>query len=273
MARLSGYRRLHPSVALVGSFSGLTFIGTLLLRLPVSSTGAPISFMDAFFTATSAVCVTGLTVVDTGARFSLFGQCVILTLIQTGALGIMTFAGFVVLALGRKISLQDRMVIQDSMHHSPKSELRSLVRYIVVFACGVETAGALLMWLRWRRGFPGSQALFLSIFHSISAFCNAGFSPFQDSLTALRGDISTNLVITALIIVGGLGFLVNMELRDKVRDVIHGRRTRPVTVHAKLVLSVTGCLLPIGMTALTEGDILVLVGTDEHIGDVAREVS
>jgi trk system potassium uptake protein TrkH len=247
MGRLSGYRHLHPSVVLVGSFGGMILLGTLLLSLPVSSAGAPITFLQAFFTATSAVCVTGLVVVDTGAGFSLFGQCVILLLIQAGGLGIMTFAVFVALALGRKISFQDRIVIQDSMHHSPTSELRKLVRYILMFAFGVEALGALLLWLRWRHALAGGQSVYFSIFHSISAFCNAGFSPFRNSLMTLRGDVVTNLVVTGLVIVGGLGFLVNMELRDKFLDALRGRRRSPVSVHTKLVLSVTGWLLLIGM--------------------------
>ncbi|MBI3932681.1 MAG: TrkH family potassium uptake protein [Acidobacteria bacterium] len=238
--------QLHPSAVLVASFGGAILAGAVLLSAPVSSTGMPVSFLDALFTATSATCVTGLTVVDTGTRFSLFGQWVILALIQAGGLGIMTFAVFVALALGRQISFQDRMVIQDSLHHSPTAELRKLVRYILVFTVTVEVAGALCLWVRWRSEFPAARALYLALFHAVSAFCNAGFSVFSDSLARYRGDVPVNLVVTALVVVGGLGFLVNMELRDQVALRIRGRRPPALSLHAKLVSTVTAWLLALG---------------------------
>ena len=112
--------------------------GTVLLSLPIAQAGEPVSLLDALFTAASAVCVTGLTVVDTGSRFSAAGQAVILALIQTGGLGLMTFAVFVGVVLGRKVAFTDRMVIQDSMHHTPKAGVRRLVRYVLTFTLAVE---------------------------------------------------------------------------------------------------------------------------------------
>ena len=116
--------------------------GTVLLSLPVAQAGAPVSPLDALFTSTSAVCVTGLTVVDTGTRFSPLGQAVVLALIQVGGLGLMTFAVFVGVLLGRKVAFTDRMVIQDSMHHTPMAGVRRLVRYVLAFTLAVEAAGA-----------------------------------------------------------------------------------------------------------------------------------
>ena len=243
-------RRFHPSVALVGGFAGAIVAGTVLLALPAASTSGRLPLLDALFTATSAVCVTGLTVVDTGTRFTPFGQAVILALIQLGGLGIMTFAVFFGLLLGRRITFTDRLVIQDSMHHSPTAELRRLLRYIVAFTASVEMAGAVLLWLRWRSEFPGLRGVYLSVFHAISAFCNAGFSLFPDSLVRYRGDLAVNLVVSGLVILGGLGFLVNVELRDKLTYRLKGRRAHPLSLHTRLALHVTGWLLAVGFLAI-----------------------
>lgn len=224
-------------------------MGTLLLSLPLSWAGAPVSPLDALFTATSAVCVTGLTVVDTGSRFSPLGQAVILALIQVGGLGLMTFAVFAGVVLGRRVAFTDRMVIQDSLHHTPKAGVRRLVRYVVAFTLATEAAGALLLWLRFRSQFPGSEAAWQSVFHSVSAFCNAGFGLLPDNLARYRGDVLVNLVITGLVIVGGLGFLVNMELRDQAVLRLRGRRAPLLTLHSRLALLVTSALLAGGALA------------------------
>ena len=233
---------------LAGSFALVIAAGTLLLSLPFAHSGEPVSLLDALFTSTSAVCVTGLTVVDTGSGFSPAGQTVVLALIQVGGLGLMTFAVFVGVALGRKVAFTDRMVIQDSMHHTPKSGVRRLVRYVLAFTLATEAAGAALLWLRFRGQYPAGAAVWHSVFHSVSAFCNAGFGLLTDNLVRYRGDVLVNLVITGLIIVGGLGFLVNMELWDQVRLRLRGRRAPLPTLHARLALTVTGALL-LGGTA------------------------
>jgi trk system potassium uptake protein TrkH len=223
--------------------------GTALLSLPVAQAGEPVSLVDALFTSTSAVCVTGLTVVDTGTRFSPFGQAVVLALIQVGGLGLMTFAVFVGVLLGRKVAFTDRMVIQDSMHHTPKAGVRRLVRYVLAFTLAVEAAGAAFLWLRFRGQFPAGEAVWLSVFHSVSAFCNAGFGLLPDNLVRYRGDPLVNLAITGLIVVGGLGFLVNMELWDLARARLRGGRAPLLTLHARLVLVVSAALLGVGMVA------------------------
>ena len=238
--------RLTPAAVLVGSFAGAILAGAALLSLPAAATGR-LSAIDALFTATSAVCVTGLAVVDTGTRLTTFGQLVVLGLCQAGGLGIMTFAMFAVLLLGRNVSFRDRMVIEDSMHHSPTHELGRLLRYVLAFTFTVEAAGAVLLWLRLRGDFPAGRAAYLSVFHSVMAFCNAGFSLFPDSLSRYRGDVLVNVVVTALIIVGGLGFLVNMELRDQLLCRLRRRRPTRLSLHARLVLVVTAILLAAGM--------------------------
>jgi len=236
-------------VILAGSFAVVIAAGTLLLSLPFAQSGEPLSPLDALFTATSAVCVTGLTVVDTGRRFSPAGQAIILALIQVGGLGLMTFAVFVGVVLGRKVAFTDRMVIQDSMHHTKKAGVRRLVRYVLTFTLASEAAGAALLWLRFRGQFPGGEAVWQSVFHSVSAFCNAGFSLLPGNLVRYRGDLLVSLAITGLVIVGGLGFLVNMELWDQVRLRLRGRRAPLPTLHARLTLTVTAALLLVGTLA------------------------
>ena len=234
---------------LAGSFALVIVAGTLLLSLSFAHAGDTVSPLDALFTATSAVCVTGLTVLDTGTRFSPAGQAVILALIQTGGLGLMTFAVFMGVVLGRKVAFTDRMLIQESMQHSPKAGVRRLVRYVLTFTLAVEAAGAALLWLRFRGQFPAGQAIWQSVFHSVSAFCNAGFGLLPDNLVHYRADLLVNLAITGLIVVGGLGFLVNMELWDGARARLRGGRAPRLTLHARLALVVTAALLAVGTVA------------------------
>jgi trk system potassium uptake protein TrkH len=228
---------------LVASFALVILLGTLLLSLPIARAAEPVSVLDAFFTATSATCVTGLTVVDTGTRFSPFGQAVVLGLIQIGGLGLMTFAVFVGLALGGRVAFSERLVIQESMHHTPTAGVRRLVRHVLAFTLVSEAFGALWLWLRLRDALPAGASVWSAVFHSVSAFCNAGFSLFPDNLLRYRGDLAVNLGITALVILGGLGFLASMELRAQL--VARLRRVRPpqATLHTRLVLLVTGTFL------------------------------
>jgi trk system potassium uptake protein TrkH len=236
---------VSPAAILIASFGGAIAVGTLLLSLPVAA-AERLGFVDALFTATSAVCVTGLAVVDTGTRLTTFGQVVVLVLCQAGGLGIMTFAMLVVLLLGRSVSFRGHMVIEDTMHHSPSAELATLVRYVVAFTFAAEAGGALLLWLRWRSDFPIGHAAYLSVFHSVMAFCNAGFSLFPDSMVRYRADLVVNAVITALAIAGGLGFLVNMELRDQAVLRLRGRRPPRLSLHSRIVLAVSAALLVVG---------------------------
>lgn len=227
----------------------MILLGTLLLSLPVAHAAEPVSVLDAFFTATSATCVTGLTVVDTGTRFSPFGQAVVLGLIQIGGLGLMTFAVFVGIALGGRVAFSERMVIQESMHHTPSAGVRRLVRYVLAFTLVSEAVGALWLWLRLRQDLPPGAAAWSAVFHSVSAFCNAGFGLFPDSLVRYRGDLTVNLAITGLIILGGLGFLASMELRDQLLARLRRLRPPQATLHTRLVLLVTAVLLAGGALA------------------------
>lgn len=232
----------NPARLLALSFLGIIVLGTSLLMLPpATSDGRGADLLTALFTATSATCVTGLVVEDTGSYFSAFGQVVVLSLIQIGALGIMTFSSFVALALGRRLGIKSRAALQEVMDQPDPKSLIRLIKFVVKMTFLAEAMGAVLLALRWRAWYSWPRAIYLGVFHSVSAFCNAGFSTFSDSLEGFGGDAYILGIMGLLIILGGLGFPVVMELKGRT-----GQR-RPLSVHAKLVLIVTGVLLASGM--------------------------
>lgn len=246
------------------SFAAVILLGTLLLSLPAASrSGQGMRLIDAFLTATSATCVTGLVVVDTGTHFTLLGQLVILLCIQVGGLGLMTFTTIFLLATGRRLAITDRIAIQDSFLHSPTGKMGPLVWYIVKATLVTEALGALVLAAWWVRtgvykNWP--DALYSGLFHSVSAFCNAGFGLFPDNAMSFRGDLVVLGVFSALIIAGGLGFLVGLDVKAYIeqrwfqslwtkprRDLVAVIRPRPrLSLHSKFVLTVTASLLVIG---------------------------
>ena len=239
---------MTPSRVLVLGFAALILLGALLLSLPVATQdGKGLHFLNAVFTATSAVCVTGLVVVDTATTFTLFGQWVILLLIQIGGLGFMTFATMFAIILGKRITLKERLLLQEALNQVSVEGIVRLVKSIILISFTIEAVGALILTLRWSSDFGWTKALYFGIFHSISAFNNAGFDLFGhfSSLTAYVGDPITNLTIMLLFIIGGLGFAVLANL--------YSYRGRKLTLHTKIVLQVSGSLILIGT-----GIILVL---------------
>ncbi len=235
-------KRFRPAQILALSFAGAIVLGTVLLCLPWSTASGRLSLIDGLFTSTSAVCVTGLIVKDTPVDFSSTGQVIILLLIQLGGLGIMTFSTFVFFVAGRKISLRDRLVVQEGFHPGRVRDFRGLVRRIILFAFGIEALGCLFLFFRFLRDFPPLKALGLAGFHSVSAFCNAGFSLFSRSLMDYRNDVWVNGAVMTLIILGGLGFLILQEVWDRLTGIRHGRK--PVfSLHSRLVLSTTLVLI------------------------------
>lgn len=213
-------------------------MGTALLLLPFTTKSGHISFIDALFTATSGVCVTGLIVQDTATYFTPVGQIIILTLFQLGGLGIMTFSTLILLVAGKKISIKDRIIIQQGFHHKAPKDIKFLIRRIFFYAMAIEFAGTLSLFLRWQKEYTWLKALYHSVFHSISAFCNAGFSLFSDSFLAFRNDTWINTTLIILIVVGGLGFLV----LDEVKGIFLGfmkREKFKISLHSKLVLTLT----------------------------------
>jgi len=235
-------KRFHPARVLAASFLAAILVGTILLLLPVSTVSKKIGLVDALFTATSAVCVTGLVVVDTATYFTRFGQIVILCLIQLGGLGIMTFSTMILLAAGRRISFQDRILVQESFLPAAPKDFRTLIRNVFIMTGLIEIAGASLLFIRFSQLFPWPTALFNSLFHSITAFCNAGFSTFSQNFKGFTGDILVNLTIIGLIILGGLGFLVVQEM-FYFSLLAKGKRSFHFSLHSKLVLSLTANLI------------------------------
>ncbi len=226
-----------PTLVLLISFAGLIFLGTILLSLPIAVYGDRLPLIDALFTATSATCVTGLIVVDTGSKFSLFGQVVILFLIQTGGLGIITFSTFFALMAGRKLSLTQRDIIFTSVMRTSRMNVYLVVRKIIIYAFALELIGAFILTLSWKDSFGWQKGFYHSLFHSISAFCNAGFSTFQDSLVAYKGDVLINMVIMLLVILGGIGFLVLIDIENWIRY------RKKISLHSRLVILTTVTLI------------------------------
>ncbi|RXT08946.1 TrkH family potassium uptake protein [Ammoniphilus sp. CFH 90114] len=224
---------LHPARLLILGFGFLIFIGTLLLMLPMATIdGHELNFIDALFEATSAVCVTGLVVVDTGTTFTLFGQIVLLALIQIGGWGFMTAGVFMFIVLGKRIGLKERVVLQSTLNQFSIQGVVKLVLLIISLTVFIESVGALLLAFRWSYEMPWSQALYYGIFHSISAFNNAGFGLEPDSLSKWVGDPTINIVITFLFMAGGIGFTVILDLWNK-------KSLRKLSLHSKLALLVS----------------------------------
>lgn len=222
------------------AFLGMILIGALLLMLPFATKGPGIRFIDALFTMTSAVCVTGLIVLDTPQDFTFFGQLVILLGMQLGGLGYSATATLLLLALGRRIGLRERMMMMEVLNTLSMEGLVRFVKVIVAIALIVESIGALILTARFSVDMDPARALYFGIFHAVSAFNNAGFSLFSENfaLEAYRTDLTVNLTITTLIVLGGIGFLVYRDVLDN----IHGHRFR-LSTHTKLALLVSVLLI------------------------------
>lgn len=230
--------RTSPAALFLTSFAGLVVLGTVLLALPIAgSEGRGVGLVDALFTSTSAVCVTGLTVVDTATRWSPFGRGVLLALIQVGGLGILTFSTYAVLLLGRRVSLAERELVVGPVAPLRGRDALAVLHRILATTFLVEAAGAVVLFLLWRDRYGTGPAAWHAVFHSISAFCNAGFSTFTENLAAARGDAGVSLAIMALVAAGGLGFVVFLDLGSALK-----RRTR-LALHTRIVLSTTGILI------------------------------
>ena len=220
------------------AFLGIILLGTLLLMTPFATTGRAIRFIDALFTMASAVCVTGLIILDTPKDFTIFGQLVILAGIQLGGLGYSTMATLLLLALGRGIGMRQRMMMMEVLSTLSMEGLVRYVKIIVGITFVIEAAGAILLTARFAYDMDLGRAIYFGIFHSVSAFNNAGFCLFSDNLLSYRGDVLVNLTISFLIVLGGIGFLVFRDILDN----LHGERFR-LSTHSKLTLLVTGLLI------------------------------
>ncbi len=253
-------RPLSPPQLLATGFAGVILAGTLLLATPLASaSGVSLGWSAAFFTATSAVCVTGLVVVDTPTAFSGIGQGVILLLIQIGGLGYMTLATFVAMVIGRRVSMNEQASLQESLNLDSRRDVARFALTVVKVTLAIEVVGALVLWLRWWPQFGAGDAAWLGLFHSVSAFNNAGFSLFSYSLMDARADLIVNVTIMILIVTGGIGYLV-------LTDLWRYRERRALTLHSRFVLVLSATLLVLGAAGLY----LVERGNAATLGDIPR---
>lgn len=243
------HRPLAPNRALALGFLAIILAGALLLMLPIANRGGKgLSFLDSLFTATSATCVTGLVVADTWTQFNLLGQIILLALIQVGGLGYMTMMLQASLLMGRKIGLRQRSVMMESVSAQRLSDVLTLLRYILGGTALIEGTGAVLLAFRFIPELGLARGIWYAVFHSVSAFCNAGFDlmgfrePYS-SLTHYVYDPLVNLTAVALVLLGGLGFLVWRDVRE------NGLHLRRYSLHSKLMLTAT-LVLTVGGTAL-----------------------
>lgn len=229
-----------PVQILAIGFVIVIFIGTILLSLPIASkSGVRTPIIDCFFTSTSATCVTGLITLNTSTYWSYFGKTVIMILIEVGGLGFMSFATLFALIVGKKITLSERLIMQEAMNSFSMQGIVRLAKYILYFTFLVEAIGAILLSTQFIPLYGISKGIYFSIFHSISAFCNAGFDLTGNSLIPYSSNVIIMLVISMLIIVGGLGFYVWNEIYNY-------RKTKRISTHSKFVIAVTGVLILCG---------------------------
>ena len=236
------YQRLSrkPAMTLVVTFALVSFVGTVLLALPSSHyQTADVGIFDAFFTAVSATCVTGLATVDTATAWTPFGLTVLLLLIQIGGLGIMVFGSALSLSMGQKLRVFERDLVEDVFDPGDTSELRALLKGVLLFTFLIEAVGAACLYPVFSLELSWDKALFYAVFHSVSAFCNAGFALFSDSLIGFQSDAWVNGVILTLFSLGGLGFGVLVGLWRLLRH----RRQYRLSIHARGVLVVSAVLL------------------------------
>jgi trk system potassium uptake protein TrkH len=245
----------HPARTVLLSFVLVIVTGTILLMLPFTTPDAAgLSFVDSLFTATSAVCVTGLIVVDTAAAFSIWGKIIIMLLIQVGGLGIMILSFFMAFILRRSLTVEDKFLISYMTSEKDMRNLGRSIKNIINITLIIEGVGAVLLFLGFRTSMGTNlQTLFISVFHAVSAFCNAGFSLFSDSLEGFRSHTLINLTVSVLIILGGLSFVVIMNLKGWLAAGIPNlfrKRSfsiKGLSLNTRVVLLGTGILLGLGM--------------------------
>lgn len=232
-------KKLSEVQILAIGFVIVILIGGTILSLPISSaSGEATSFLDSVFTATSATCVTGLVVVDTGTHWNMFGQTVIMLLIEIGGLGFMTFATFISVLVGRKITLKNRLLMQEAMNTFGIQGIVKMMMKVIQFAFAIQLVGLLILATQFIPDYGLGKGLFYSLFHSVSTFCNAGFDVFGNftSYTIYYNNPVVLLTVSSLIAIGGIGFTVLLELYNY-------RKVKKLSLHCKVVLLITGILI------------------------------
>lgn len=241
------------SKKMVMGFILIIAIGTVMLSLPVATYGRPVAFINALFTATSATCITGLTVVNTADTWTPFGQVAIMVMTEIGALGYMTFAVLLFNVMRRHLNLSTQLMVKESLNLEHLHDTKSVMQYVIILSALFQAAGMILFAFDFIPRYGWSRGLYVSLFHSVMSFCNAGFDIFGNSLMGFRDDSYMLLVTTLLIVAGGLGFLV-------WRDLLLFHERKRLTLNSKLTLVTTLSLFVIGFVILlvTEGDLSIL---------------
>ncbi len=231
-------RHLSPTRIFVLSFAAVILAGGILLWFPFSATKGPLRFVDALFSSTSAVCVTGLVVIDIGKDLTTLGQVITIFLFQIGGLGIITFSTVFFVLMGRGISFKGREIVQSTFLHTPRRDFIVIAKMVLWFTFVTEALGTLLLFIRFSMDFPPGTALYHAVYNAISAFNNCGYSLFSDNLMGYQGDLIVNLAIMGLIVHGGLGFVVQYEVLSWFKGV-----QKKLSVHSKIVIISTTLLI------------------------------
>lgn len=239
--RLFLAKRLTPARIFILGFIFVILLGALFLWQPSSASHGRLSFTDALFTSTSAVCVTGLAVIDIGRDLSTGGQIITLFLFQIGGLGITTFSVLFLGMMGLGISFKSKEIVQSTFIHNPGVDFFHILKSVVLYTAVIEAIGTAALFLCFLRYFTPAAALYRAVYHAVSAFNNCGYSLFSNSLMSYRDDLTVNFTVILLIIVGGIGFIVIHEITDRIR----GFQKR-LSVHTKMVLITTGVLIAAG---------------------------
>lgn len=238
-------RHLTPPRLFVLSFAGLICLGTVMLWLPFSTEDTPLGLVDALFTSASSVCVTGLATIDIGKNLSFAGQLVTLALFQAGGLGIITFSVILFSLMGRDTSFRGREITQATFMITPGRDFYLIVKRVLQYTLIIEGVGTALLFSRFLADYPAARAFYYAIYHAVSAFNNCGLSLFSDNMAGYRSDIVVNITIMALVVTGGIGFIVLHELTEKFR----GRRKK-FSLHSKIVLVTTTALVLLGAVCI-----------------------
>jgi len=231
-------RHFSPARIFILSFAGVILAGGILLWFPFSATKDHLRFVDALFTSTSGVCVTGLVVIDVGKDLSTLGQVISIFLFQIGGLGIITFSTVFFVLMGRGISFKGREIVQSTFLHTPTRDFVVILKSVLWFTFVTEALGTLFLFIRFSQDFPIGTALYHAVYNAISAFNNCGYSLFSDNLMGYQGDLIVNLTIMGLIVHGGIGFIVQYEIISKLRGI-----QKKLSVHTKIVLITTAILI------------------------------
>lgn len=228
--------KLSPYILILLSFAIMMFLGAFLLCLPLAQiSGKSGNFLENLFTATSALCVTGLVVNDISITYTIFGKIVILILIQLGGLGVLTVSSMVILSISRKMGYYTKKIVSEDINYNILTEIPRYLKNVSIVVFGIEFIGAVLLFFEFSKKMPFIQAVGYSIFHSVSAFCNAGFALFSNNMENYTGNILINFVITSLIILGGLGFAAILDVYNVIKKT---RRKLSTSTHLAIVMTI-----------------------------------